>query len=75
MRRDAEGRQTAVEFNYAGVKNPAVDAMIKEIDRIATDFSNGGHIFNLGHGVVPETPPEHVAALADQLRDLKTDGG
>ncbi len=24
-----------------------------------------GHIFNLGHGVLPETPPEHVAELVD----------
>lgn len=26
------------------------------------------HIFNLGHGVVPQTPPEHVAALVEQIR-------
>ncbi len=26
-------------------------------------------IFNLGHGVVPETPPEHVAALARLVRE------
>ncbi|WP_158742192.1 uroporphyrinogen decarboxylase [Acidisphaera sp. L21] len=25
-------------------------------------------IFNLGHGIVPETPPEHVAALMDLIR-------
>ena len=25
-------------------------------------------IFNLGHGIVPETPPEHVAALVQQVR-------
>ena len=26
------------------------------------------HIFNLGHGIVPQTPPEHVAALLAQVR-------
>ncbi|WP_428533631.1 uroporphyrinogen decarboxylase [Rhodopila sp.] len=25
-------------------------------------------IFNLGHGIVPQTPPEHVAALLEQVR-------
>jgi uroporphyrinogen decarboxylase len=25
-------------------------------------------IFNLGHGIVPQTPPDHVAALLDQVR-------
>ena len=26
-----------------------------------------GHIFNLGHGLVPATPPEHVAALVEAV--------
>jgi uroporphyrinogen decarboxylase len=26
-------------------------------------------IFNLGHGIVPETPPEHVAALVHSVRN------
>ena len=26
-----------------------------------------GHVFNLGHGVVPATPPEHVAVLVDTV--------
>jgi uroporphyrinogen decarboxylase len=26
-------------------------------------------IFNLGHGIVPETPPEHVAALVQSVRN------
>ncbi|RJR14826.1 MAG: uroporphyrinogen decarboxylase [Nitrospiraceae bacterium] len=29
-----------------------------------------GHIFNLGHGVVPETPPENVIALVDMVHRL-----
>jgi uroporphyrinogen decarboxylase len=26
------------------------------------------HVFNLGHGVLPQTPPEHVARLMRLLR-------
>lgn len=28
-----------------------------------------GHIFNLGHGILPETPVEHVRALVDFVRE------
>ena len=31
-------------------------------------FAAGPFIFNLGHGIVPETPPEHVAELVDRVR-------
>ncbi len=27
----------------------------------------GGHVFNLGHGIKPQTPPEHVAALVEAV--------
>jgi len=27
-----------------------------------------GHVFNLGHGIVPGTPPDSVAALVDEVR-------
>jgi uroporphyrinogen decarboxylase len=29
-----------------------------------------GHIFNLGHGVMPETDPEHVRAMVTAVREL-----
>ena len=29
-----------------------------------------GHIFNLGHGVLPETDPEHVRAMVTAVREL-----
>ena len=32
-------------------------------------FSDVPHIFNLGHGFVPETPPENVARLVDFVRN------
>jgi len=28
-----------------------------------------GHIFNLGHGILPETPVENVKALCDFIRE------
>jgi uroporphyrinogen decarboxylase len=29
-----------------------------------------GHIFNLGHGILPETPVDHVIALVDAVHEL-----
>jgi uroporphyrinogen decarboxylase len=26
-----------------------------------------GHIFNLGHGILPQTPVDHVRALVDMV--------
>jgi len=28
------------------------------------------HIFNLGHGILPETPPEHVARVIEIIRSV-----
>jgi len=28
-------------------------------------------IFNLGHGIVPQTPPEHVSELVKLVRDYR----
>ena len=31
-----------------------------------------GHIFNLGHGVLPQTDPEHVRAMVTAVKELST---
>ena len=37
--------------------------------RILHRLGKGPFIFNLGHGIVPETPPEHVAELVKLVRE------
>ncbi len=49
-------------------------AMDEEVRRILGALSGGPHIFNLGHGIVPQTPPEHVARLAELIRAWGDDG-
>ena len=29
-----------------------------------------GHIFNLGHGILPQTPPDHARLLVDSVREF-----
>jgi uroporphyrinogen decarboxylase len=34
---------------------------------LADDAGRPGHIFNLGHGILPSTPVDHVQALAQHV--------
>jgi len=43
-------------------------AMELEISNILEAFSNGPFIFNLGHGILPETPVSHVERLVELVR-------
>jgi uroporphyrinogen decarboxylase len=45
------------------------EAMRAEAKRILDMLSNGPYIFNLGHGFVPQTPPEHVEELSALIRN------
>jgi len=42
--------------------------MRREILRLLNNLGHGPYIFNLGHGIVPETPPDHVAALVNTVK-------
>ncbi|WP_426663065.1 uroporphyrinogen decarboxylase [Rhodanobacter aciditrophus] len=46
--------------------NPAV--IRREVRAVMDSYGNHpGHVFNLGHGVTPETDPEHVRVLVDEV--------
>ena len=44
------------------------EALDAAVDRILASLGSGPFIFNLGHGVLPETPPAHVERLVRRVR-------
>jgi uroporphyrinogen decarboxylase len=47
-------------------------ALRAETDNILRTMSGGPFVFNLGHGIVKNTPPEHVTTLVEQVRSWST---
>ena len=43
--------------------------LISETRRIVQAFSQGPHIFNLGHGITPEADPDNVTRMLEAIRD------
>ncbi|MFZ0237303.1 MAG: uroporphyrinogen decarboxylase family protein, partial [Xanthobacteraceae bacterium] len=43
-------------------------ALDRSVDRIMENFKAGPFIFNLGHGVLPDTPVAHVEQLVARVR-------
>lgn len=44
------------------------EAMRSEVASVLKAIQGRPHIFNLGHGIIPQTPPDNVAALLEQVR-------
>ena len=66
------GHDVAVQGNLDPV---ALFAPLHEIERRVEDIlrraaNRPGHIFNLGHGILPQTPVEHVAAAVEMVHKL-----
>lgn len=44
------------------------EALERETEKILSTLSGGPFVFNLGHGILPHTPPGHVARLAEIIK-------
>jgi len=70
---DAARRRVGGRVALQGNLDPAVlltdPATVERATRavVAAAGPAPGHVFNLGHGIVPATPPEHVAVLVDTV--------
>jgi uroporphyrinogen decarboxylase len=46
------------------------EKIIIEAGKVLDDYGNGaGHVFNLGHGILPQTPVENVKVLVDFIKE------
>jgi len=48
------------------------DSLRRQVHRILENLGSGPFVFNLGHGILPETPPEHVTALVEEVRKWRS---
>jgi len=67
-------RQVGMDKAVQGNLDPvALLAPPAETDRRVRDIINAagdtGHVFNLGHGVIPQTPVDHVRAMVESVHE------
>ncbi len=66
------GHQRAIQGNLdpAVLLAPVADIRKRAEEILQQAGGRPGHIFNLGHGVLPETPVEHAVALVHAVHEL-----
>ena len=69
------GDRVALQGNLdPGVLHESPEKIRSGVARVLESYGRGpGHVFNLGHGVQPDTNPEHVAALVAAVHELSPD--
>ncbi len=51
------------------------EAIRTEVAAVLDDFgAPGRHVFNLGHGILPDIDPDHVAVMVDAVHELSARG-
>lgn len=53
-------------FSNRDVLRPKVEEILQKTEKAR------GHIFNLGHGILPQTPPDMARALVDMVHELSS---
>ena len=70
--RDVAQRTLQCSVPVQGNLDPFVllvgSALQSEVEAILASFGGGPFVFNLGHGVLPDTPIDHVAQLVELVR-------
>jgi uroporphyrinogen decarboxylase len=66
------GELVALQGNMDPVVLYAKPEVVRaKVESVLSGFGNGsGHIFNLGHGIMPDINPEHVRAMVDAVHEF-----
>lgn len=67
------GYRSAIQGNLDPIAlfAPLSELRTKVVDLLRRTGSRPGHIFNLGHGILPETPVENVKAVVQIVHDFQ----
>lgn len=65
--------RSAIQGNLdpAALFAPLHELQLKVTELLKRTGTRPGHIFNLGHGILPQTPVSHVKALVQMVREFK----
>ena len=70
--RQRVGARVALQGNLdPSVLLSTPECIRSQVQEVLRSYGNGsGHIFNLGHGITPDVPPEHVAVMVDAVHEF-----
>ena len=67
------GPALAVQGNLDPAVLLGTPTLIRQRARAVLDQAGPiGHVFNLGHGILPQTPPDHARVLVDAVRECSS---
>lgn len=70
--RERVGKKVALQGNMDPISLYAEPEKIRQkVNTILQKYGQGsGHVFNLGHGILPDVNPEHVKAMVDAVHEF-----
>jgi uroporphyrinogen decarboxylase len=68
----AQGRRIQQSVTIQGALDPLLlraggDGLARRVDQMLTQWGDGPYIFNLGHGIILDTPIPHIEAVVNQV--------
>jgi uroporphyrinogen decarboxylase len=70
--RNRVGHQVAIQGNLDPcILYASPEVIRREVANVLAEYGQGpGHVFNLGHGINPDVPPEHALAMVEAVHEI-----